>query len=187
MTRTNEAPGLDRGVERPVWYLDVDGTLSPYGLTEPWPGPTLYRAPADSDFAVPYRPDVIKAIQRLHDQGLVEVRWLTTWDAEALADWANVGLGPFRAITRYKAPHNMWWKAHAVRDWLHKHPNGHAIWTDDDISTGQLRGLDRTRLLAITPDHTVGLTDRDIARIEGWAVRHQRYAQDARRDAERDG
>lgn len=186
-TRLSATDGGHVPVEATKWFLDVDGTLSPYGLTEAWTGPTLYRAQPDSDLAVPYRKEVVDMIQRLHTRGLVSVTWLTTWDADELSAWVEVGLGPFPAITRYRAPDNRWWKAHAVQDWMRKHPNSSVIWTDDDISHGGLRGLDRTRLFAIAPDHTVGLTDQDLTRIEAWAYANRSRRERAGRDRKRRG
>lgn len=152
------------------WFLDIDGTISPFGLTEPWPGPTLYGGPADSDLAVPYRRELARAIQRLQGSGAVEVVWLTTWDADAVDAWTKVGLGPFPLVRRRKAGHDRWWKVDAVQTWMRRHPNRRVVWTDDDISVGGLRGFDRSRLLAISPDPTVGLTDKHVAKIERWAT-----------------
>lgn len=150
------------------WFLDIDGTISPYGLTKPWRGPRLYGGPADSDLAVPYRARLIKSIQRLHDSGLVEVAWLTTWDAESIDSWTKIGLGPFPIVRRYKAGRDRWWKADAVQTWMRKHPDRRVVWTDDDISLGGLRGFDKQRLLWIAPHPASGLTDKHIALIEAW-------------------
>lgn len=157
------------GVPGPVrWFLDIDGTVSPFGLTERWQGPRLLGGPADSDLAVPYRRELIEGIQRLHDGGLVEVFWLTTWDAEAVDAWTKVGLGPFPLVPRRKAGRDRWWKADHVQTWMRKNPEKRVVWTDDDISVGGLKGLDRTRLLAIAPNPTIGLTNRDTKKIERW-------------------
>lgn len=138
------------------WFLDIDGTLSPYGLTEPWSGPTLYGGAADSDLSVPYRRQLVESIQRLHDSGVVEVVWLTTWEAEAVNAWTKIGLGPFPLVRRRKAGHDRWWKATAVSMWMRKHPHRRVVWTDDDISVGGLRGFDRSRLLAIARTRSWG-------------------------------
>ncbi|GAA1439361.1 hypothetical protein GCM10009641_46900 [Mycobacterium cookii] len=150
------------------WFLDIDGTISPYGLSLPWDDATLYGPRPNSDLAVPYRREVADGIQRISQREGVEVVWLTTWSHDEVKAWTEAGLGPFRLIRKRKAGRDRWWKAQAVKEWLHKHPHGRAIWTDDDISTGGLRGLDRTRLLAIAPDPAVGLRTRDLAKIERW-------------------
>lgn len=160
---------MDLDLQAPVrWFLDIDGTISPYGRTTPWKGPRLYGGPSDSDLAVPYRARLIKSIQRLHDSGRVEVVWLTTWDVEAIDSWTKVGLGPFPIIRRHKAGRDRWWKADAVQTWMRKHPRRRVVWTDDDITKSGVRGLDKQRLLWIAPHPAAGLTDRHIARIQAW-------------------
>lgn len=170
MSNGTEPLGLRDAFEPVRWFLDIDGTISPYGLTEPWPGPTLYRAPTDSDFAVPFRREVVDAIQRLHSTGLVEVVWLTTWDAEATRDWAGVGLGPF-PIARRMDGEGRRWKGDAVSAWMVAHPHRQVVWTDDDITEDDLRGLDLSRLLAIAPAPACGLSVEHLAKVERWAIR----------------
>ena len=149
------------------WFLDIDGTIAPVGRSG-WNGPTLYGGPAHSDLAVPYRPRLIKSIQNLHVSGVVEVVWLTTWAPDEIDAWTKVGLGPFRIIRRHKAGRDRWWKADSVQTWMRKHPHERVVWTDDDISVGGLRGLDKRRLLWIAPHPESGLTDQHIARIRAW-------------------
>lgn len=155
------------------WFLDVDGTISPYGLAEEWTGLTLYSESLCSDLAVPYRPDIIEGIQRLRDKQIVDIVWLTTWDEAELAIWSRAGLGPFPSVRR-KAGRGQWWKARAVRTWMRKHPSSRVVWTDDDITASGLQGLDRTRVLAIAPDPTTGLRAKDLVRIERWATSQPR-------------
>ncbi len=166
------AAGPSAQVLHPVrWFLDIDGTISPYGLSEPWSGPTLYDGSPHSGLAVPYRPELVHAIQRLHESGVVEVVWLTTWDVEAASAWTKVGFGPFPITPRRKAGRDhRWWKAHAVQTWMCKHPNRRAMWTDDDITRDGLRGLDKARLLTIAPDPAIGLTDKHLGLIEAWVA-----------------
>lgn len=152
------------------WFLDIDGTLSPYGLAEPWLGPTLFGGPADSDLTVPYRPDLVQAIQRLHESGIVGIVWLTTWEHDMADVWTEVGLGPFPMVPRPNPEPGRWWKADAVRAWMRKHPTRRAVWTDDDITCGDVSGLDQARLFAISPNPAVGLTDNDLSRIAAWAT-----------------
>lgn len=158
--------------ERPVWFLDVDGTIAPILGTTPPADPTAWSTlypGIPSDLTVRFRRDLISAIGAMHRGGLVEVRWLSTWDAEALSDWARLGLGPFRAATRAEATgRRAWWKGNVVGTWMRHHPNGRVIWTDDDITPQRLRGLDRSRLLAIAPNPAVGLTERHLSDIRKW-------------------
>ena len=175
--RVYRKPAISRvpseGTPQVRWFLDIDGTISPYGLAVPWDGATLYGNRPNSDLAVPYRREVVDGIQRISQREGLEVVWLTTWNHDEVQAWSEAGLGPFRAIGRRRAGRDRWWKAQAVQRWMHTHPHGRAIWTDDDISMGGLRGLDRTRLLAIAPDPAVGLRTKDLARIERWIAAPQ--------------
>lgn len=151
----------------PVWFLDVDGVVSPFGVGDQWDEAHLYPGQS-SDLTVPYRRHVVDTITRLHTTGVVEVRWLTTWDADLLTAWHDVGLGPFEVATPAKG-RRRWWKADTVARFLSDHPHRRAVWTDDDLTPARLRGFDRNRLYAFAPSRSVGLTDEQLARIEDWA------------------
>lgn len=158
------------GRERPVWFLDVDGVVSPYGINGPWSGETLLSGATDTDLAVPYRPDVLAAVQRVHLAGWAEIRWLTTWDEDALSDWGRIGFGPFAMAPRPSGGDRSLWKFRVVAAWLSKDPGRRAVWTDDD-AVQHLRSFDPTRLLVIAPDHAVGLTHRHVEAVVRW-LRH---------------
>ncbi|QBX56070.1 hypothetical protein EXE58_11750 [Nocardioides seonyuensis] len=117
---------------------------------------------------VPFRRDVIEAIARLHTDGLVDVRWLTTWDSHLLMDWARVGLGPFQVMTLPEVGRRRWWKANVVEQWMLENPVGRLVWTDDDLTSARLRGFEKSRMLTVRPEPHVGLTLQDIARVERW-------------------
>lgn len=163
------------GRERPVWFLDVDGVVSPYGVTDAWSGDTLLSGAIDTDLAVPYRPDVLASIQQVHLAGWAEVRWLTTWDEEALSDWGRVGFGPFAMAPRPSGGDRSNWKFRVVAAWLAKDPHRRAVWTDDD-ATPHGHALDPRHLLVIAPDHAVGLTNRHVEAIVRWLQQADRWA-----------
>jgi hypothetical protein len=75
----------------PVWLLDVDGVLNAVTRTPDW---SLWddwrRGTATADgtaWPIWFSPTVVATVRRLHESGLVEARWLTTWGA-----YANVEL-----------------------------------------------------------------------------------------------
>lgn len=164
---------------RPVWFLDVDGTLAPIGSgvtaadveTGQWA--LLYpsrpsRSGQVSDLSVPFRPAVVERIMSLRQRDLIEVRWLTTWEPSTLTAWTEVGLGPFRPARRVQQHRRRSWKSNVVETWLQVNADRRAIWTDDDLTQSRLRGFDRERLLAISPNPAKGLTDRQLDHIERW-------------------
>lgn len=150
----------------PVWFLDVDGVVSPYGVGDGWTGETLYPG-RPGDLTVPFRREVVEAISRVHDGGLVEVRWLTTWDSDLLRAWEDVGLGPFQ-VNRPEEGRRRWWKANVVEQWMRQNPTGRVVWTDDDLTPARLRGFEKERMLALAPEPHVGLTLKHLVRIERW-------------------
>jgi hypothetical protein len=67
----------------PVWLLDVDGVIN---TRRPTWGAELRRGTADSDgvdYPMRWAPGLITRIRQLHGDGVVEVRWCTTWCADA--------------------------------------------------------------------------------------------------------
>lgn len=157
---------------KPVWFLDVDGCLSPYG-DEHGADAYLYEHRKPSTWSVPYRRPVVDRIARMHASGLVEVRWLTTWAPEEVTVWTErAGLGPFPVAEPGEGPYS-WWKANTVVAWLAGDPGRRAVWTDDDIDTNphrgrRIRATFGDRLLAIAPDRTIGLTDENLDQVEEW-------------------
>lgn len=155
---------------KPVWFLDIDGTIGPFGEHRDditWAPAALYdRGP--NLLSVPYYPQIVTRIQSMHVSGLVDVQSLTTWDPDMVVDWERVGLGPF-AYTAPVKREEPWPKAAAVKAWLDEHPDGRAVWTDDQSTEDRTPpGYYRDRLLVIVPDDQVGLTQNDRDVIAAW-------------------
>jgi hypothetical protein len=67
----------------PIWLLDVDGVIN---TRRPTWGTELRRGTAYSegvDYPMRWAPGLISRIQRLHSDGVVELRWCTTWCEDA--------------------------------------------------------------------------------------------------------
>ena len=116
---------------------------------------------------------MVDRISRLHQSGLVEVRWLTTWSDEEITEWNRVGLGPFASPDREVDGPFSWRKANAVHEFLVSNPARPVVWTDDDIDVNthranRIRQAGGDRLLTVSPDRDQGLTVAELARIESW-------------------
>jgi HAD domain in Swiss Army Knife RNA repair proteins len=150
----------------PVWLLDIDGVLNAVAH-EPdrsvWPDWQHGSAEADGvSWPIRFSPSVARTIRRLHERGLVEVRWLTTWRSDAnrqlrlLLDLPAFEVVPDAtpadswsaatplahdaettshgaATAAYRPVEGEWWKFAAVRDAVDRLEGRPLIWTDDEL------------------------------------------------------
>jgi hypothetical protein len=150
----------------PVWLLDIDGVLNAVAA-EPdrsvWPDWQQGSAEAGgASWPIRFSPSVARTIRRLHEQDLVEVRWLTTWrdDAnrqlrrlldlpafdvvpDAATSDATTATPPLAhdaetsshgaATAAYRPVEGEWWKFAAVRDAVDRLDGRPLIWTDDEL------------------------------------------------------
>ena len=173
---------------KPIWYLDVDGVINacPGGNTEVWDDYIVTRVinhssrMPTSGWRICYSPTVIEFINKVHDEGLAEVVWLTTWThaaAEMLAP--ALGLRHFRHLARdfeaEAAPDQraIWWKFPLLlADLATAGIDRPVIWTDDDITFDrsavewlQERSRDGYKVLGAVPNTEHGLTPRLLTTI----------------------
>lgn len=173
----------------PIWLLDVDGVInaistSKQRLHAAWPEDSWILTEADSGTSVwPIQTatPVVEYIRKVHESGLAEIRWHTTWQQNALNVGRAVGLPdfPIQEAPEYDPGfwHRMrgtdsWWKLPAARRLIQLEERA-LIWTDDDIhyemSKQQrqwLRGENPGRVLLIAPDAYAGLHQRDLDRVD---------------------
>lgn len=154
---------------KPVWLLDVDGVLNLFhDAPDAWPDVQQFRC---RGFLITWSPSMLQRIRALHDAGLVELRWLTTWE-----DLANRYLGRFGLPKLEVAGHQPF--RHSLRDWW-KLPHAQAVyqtgarivWTDDDIAFASdakawLDEIGPDRVKAISPNG--GLLPEHLDLIEDW-------------------
>lgn len=151
----------------PVFFLDVDGTLLPYGSA---PGREAESAPP---------------LERLDPRlGIrlaslpAELVWATTWGDEANTEIApRLGL-PRLPVVRWPEPsaaeerEDRWfgvhWKTRALVAWADGRP---FVWADDEITGGDrewvlARHPGRALLHRVEPDR--GLAETDFAVLREW-------------------
>jgi hypothetical protein len=183
---------------RPLWLLDVDGVLNAVakrpdrGVWRDW---RHGRATADGvEWPIWFSPTVTGTVARLHESGVVEVRWLTTWGVHANGELREL-LGVPELEVAGEPPHVTgdhgaeshgqavareepddakvsWWKLEAVQRTLIDEPERPVIWTDDDLGSERdavawvERHVPRRLLLSPRPD--VGLTPRQLRAIRSY-------------------
>jgi HAD domain in Swiss Army Knife RNA repair proteins len=158
----------------PIWLLDVDGVLNA------WDGngtcPPGFRQKRCNNYQITYHPDRIARLRKMHEDGLVEIRWLTTWGSAANTFLGTIGV-PTDLVVVAEPPHDLggdqWWKLPHVRDLVAANPDRTFVWTDDDIryypeAPRWLRTAAAENVLAIAPDTNTGLTDGHLDTIEAW-------------------
>lgn len=160
---------------RPVWLLDVDGVVNAIGDTFPthvWQG--KWRRARVGKFPIMAAQPVLDFIGRMHELGLAEVRWHTTWQEHALELGARLGLPvlPVQDAPEFLRPGAHWWKLPAAQRVVLEEGRP-LVWTDDDLSwrtTHVGRALARMReqgpVLTVASDARTGLTPRHLRKIE---------------------
>lgn len=159
----------------PVWLMDVDGVLN---ALRPDPSRhVITEACAEGRwFSIAYDPAVIHRLSRLHKDGVIEIRWLTTWCDDAnrsLADAIGMPQLIVEGASRYRTMGYMehrWWKEPAAHEVVRHDPSRMVIWSDDELDsrivTGQVPWVSaRTNVITITPDRWAGLTLDEVERV----------------------
>lgn len=151
-------------------FLDVDGTLLPFG--GPGPYPEYGRPPLAHPLAHPLLTRVDPALgPRLAGLGC-ELVWATTWMEEAntcVAPW--LGLPPLPLVDwpeDERPPPGLHWKTRPLVDRAAGRP---FVWVDDEIGEADRAWVAEHHpapALLHRVDHRVGLTDADFAVLERW-------------------
>jgi putative intracellular protease/amidase len=159
----------------PVWLLDVDGVIN---VNRPGWGAAPRSGTAYADgygYRMRWAPALIDWIRRLHNTGLVEVRWCTTWCAFAdQLEWLwrlprleRAFTDPLNGREAVEA------KQAAARKVLAD--GRRLVWTDDQVvPTPGTRLYDELtadgRAMLIRPSPRCGLQPADLDAIETFAA-----------------
>lgn len=162
-------------------FLDVDGVLNSYPVT----GARFYRERRRRvhawNYELHFRPAVVRRLERLVEQRLVDIVWLSTWSDRCTTELEPT-LGfrgtypvipmPDDTYNRFAGDPQSWWKAHAVEAWLAEHPDERAVWIDDDLAApvtySYFSETYPGRLLLIAPEFSRGLTSEHFRRITAF-------------------
>jgi hypothetical protein len=167
-----------------LFLLDVDGVLNacpiwdPYGKDRDCPWPGGWETFQAGRYQIKFAPDLCEALLRIHESGLAEVRWLTTWGQEANTQLAErFGFPQFRVVDTPPPLGDAqgWWKyplavaAAASTERM--------VWADDDLpQSREAWGWAQTesKVLPVAPDHYTGLTPADIERAVAFLSEEER-------------
>lgn len=153
-------------------FLDVDGTLLPFGASRPYPvyEPAFARPTADA-------PPLLTRIDPSLGPRLAALRcglvWATTW-----MDDANVCVSPWLGLPQRPlvdwpdpaegAPGGLHWKTRPLVDWA----AGRAfVWLDDEIGDADRDWVSAhhpERALLRRVDHRYGITGADLDAVREW-------------------
>lgn len=157
---------------RPIWFLDIDGVIN---ALDPRPGLLATTAEtAGREWPIHYSPEVVDFINLCHRSGVVEVRWLTTWEQDAHRSLAPaVGLDAFPAynIPDEDSPSD-WWKADIVAR-VRAEEGRPFIWTDDDLTSAEVSDPAYSCNLLIAPLTETGLTSDHLRAVSDFLVHSQ--------------
>ncbi|WP_277212707.1 HAD domain-containing protein [Isoptericola croceus] len=149
----------------PLLIIDLDGVISPYGTTA-HDDLRLVRA---GGHRLLYRPAVIDELNRIHREGRISLRWLTTWGTDARTHVAPaVGLDDFPLLEALdlSLSARQWPKIEAVQRQVRI--GRRFAWIDDDLTPAkqlQLRQRYGADGLPLRPRATVGLTLDELAAV----------------------
>lgn len=175
----------------PIWLVDIDSTLQvppPHSFDIGNNNKKLLKLYAEWErviiegFHITYAPEVIAFINRMHESGLVEIQWLTTWKHLANTEFSPVvGLPEFPVSdaggSDWIYPHENWWKYRSVEQHASVRPT---IWTDDDITKEAAADMksyakdNQQESLVIRPAVSRGLEPSHLEQIEAFILTHSK-------------
>ena len=158
--------------KKPLILLDVDGVINYLDGEVRWKDSKTVPV---RHFEISYSPTVIAKLNDWTKSGAAEIRWLTTWNANAQQHLApKLGLRNF-ALAREVYDDTFVGKATAAYDNIKDHPDRPLIWIDDEVKdivkvTEEMK-LDlnfrtRNKTLFIKPYDLEGLTAGHLALID---------------------
>ncbi|MEU5786931.1 HAD domain-containing protein [Micromonospora purpureochromogenes] len=170
---------------RPLLFLDVDGTLIPFGT--PPPATHQTRAPARPDDAHPLLHRVEPEHGRLLSALPCELVWATTWMSAAndvLAPLLRLPALPVVDWPDSDEDDALHWKTRGLVEWAQGRP---FVWVDDEIGPADhawVAAHHHGPALLHRVDPRRGLTADDFTTIRSW-LEQVRWSDEARRAGSR--
>ncbi|MPQ98329.1 hypothetical protein GB931_10445 [Modestobacter sp. I12A-02628] len=175
---------MDSATDGPaVLLLDVDGVLN--GLAGLAALPDGWQQGTYNGYLVSWDPTITARLRCWHDDGLVQIQWLTTWTTDA--DRLLAGpMGLPTGLTTHRRPDRAlptghgdrfrglrtWWKLGPAQEVTRSRPGRRVVWIDDDLGSGDPLTDDwlagQPEVLVVAPDLHAGLTHRELDDVETW-------------------
>lgn len=163
--------------DKPVWLLDVDGVIN---TNRPgWSAaPRQGMAYADgTGWKMRWASALTTRIQAIHQAGLAEIRWCTTWCERTAQLGRMFGIGPFDDAFGTRPDHKTYGDLKAEAALAVLADGRRLIWADDaevpaardlfpQIASAEADG----RALLIAPDERRGLQPADLDAVEAFAA-----------------
>lgn len=156
--------------------LDVDGVLNPVGRKPPkhvhkeWACHDIVDSKGKS-WPVKIALPIIEFVNMIHDDGLADIVWHTTWqqDADLISDAFGLPKFPMLDAPEFESWNHEtaqgWWKLAAVQRHLDL-TKAATLWIDDDLNMGWDGPLNIPHgLHALAPDQWTGLTPKHLKQI----------------------
>lgn len=162
---------------RPLLFLDVDGTLIPFGTTtaaQPGMSQDHAEAPVLPADAHPLLHKVNPKHGRRLETLPCDLVWATTWTSDAndvLAPLLGLPTLPVVNWPDYDEVGVLHWKTRGLVAWAQGRP---FVWVDDEISHADQQWVSTHHhgpALLHRVDPRRGLTERDFTVIESWLMR----------------
>jgi hypothetical protein len=166
-----------------IFLLDVDGVLNSVPVwaqdgesTEcPWPsGWQTFRAQFHgNEYDINFAEDLTRELLEIHESGLAEVKWLTTWGAGANVYLAKRFGFPHFEVVGEPGFATEWWKFPLAKGVAEAADL--VVWADDDLAMdpAPLRWAnEQPHVLPLAPDPYIGLTPEDIQQARAFLRRH---------------
>jgi hypothetical protein len=170
LSGTYDEQDMTEYAEQPLLFLDVDGTVIPFGQRN---GSRSAEA-ATEPYLAGIDPDLGCRLTALP----CELVWATTWEGEANTELApRLGLPPLRVVhwpepssqdEREDRWFNLHWKTRTLLAWANGRP---FAWVDDEIADADIDWVAARhygRALLHPVDAFRGITHHDLEALDAW-------------------
>lgn len=161
-------------MSKTIVYIDVDGVINSFHKAEKtgWTGE--WKWASVNGYIIHWYTDLIDALHELDSRDDVEMKWLTTWQDDAVTQLSPaLGIKGTEWEVMYVPEGEelfdrfSWWKLHAIKDDIAKHRPDKVVWIDDDFkyernAIGWVEDNPEINLLPISPFTDWGMTKEDF-------------------------